>query len=156
MTDRRSTLDALLFDLAQTRGPDREIDAKLMALFYTQDQRFIGIKDASTGEPVASDVWVDPRTGKWVSTHPREFTRALDEVLRLIEREFPEAGLLIGKGRKRPDEALWGLIIYKDHVVSDRNEIGAGEHEHRALCACLALVDALARRETKSASAYHG
>lgn len=71
-------------------GPDREVDALVMAQFYRREERWIGCRDQDD-EPVPDNVWVNPRTDRWVTTARDgfEFTRSLDVVVALITEKLP-------------------------------------------------------------------
>ena len=89
MSERITTLIALSERVKAATGPDRELDTEIMAAFYTRDKRYIGAHWEDTGEPYQDDVWVDPKTDKWVSTCAFEFTRSLEMVVRLLKRTLP-------------------------------------------------------------------
>lgn len=68
------------------------------------------------------------------------YTASLEAVLAAIDARFPDAYYVLGKGRSRPDEPLWGAGIY-DH---GGNALTEDEHvENLALAALLALLNAL-------------
>ena len=94
MPDLKAVREAI--DRAQeATGPDRNLDRALMALFYVRDRRHIGAYQTGgppgTNGPCMDDVWVDPRTDRWVTTAKDgfEFSRSLDEALRLVVLAFP-------------------------------------------------------------------
>lgn len=84
----------LIKRLEKASGPDRALDEAVMAVFYVRDKRHIGVTEGWDDEPdsylpVKSDVWVDPATDKWVSTHAHPFTASLDAAVALVERVLP-------------------------------------------------------------------
>lgn len=99
-------LGLLVAKIQNGSGADREVDAAVMALFFTKDSRFIGSRWADNDEPALDDVWVNPLTDKWVSTAPREFTRSLDEVLRTMREFLPETTWMIDAQAELPARAI--------------------------------------------------
>ena len=85
MTD----LHALRARVQAATGPDRELDEAIMAAFYVREKRHIGAFEYPGGVPVYDDVWVDPKTDKWVSTGAFDFTRSIDDAVALIKRTLP-------------------------------------------------------------------
>ncbi|CAM5764630.1 hypothetical protein [Bosea minatitlanensis] len=88
-------LGLLVAKIQNGSGADREVNAAVMALFFTRESRHIGARWDDTDEPVKSDVWVNPLTDEWVSTGPREFTRSLDDILRTMREFLPGASWMI-------------------------------------------------------------
>lgn len=82
-------MDSLIERLEKAEGPDREVDADIMAQFFDREERHIGTRegpyDRSYDEcaPVKDKVWVDRKTGKWKSTHPYRYTSSIDAALTL-------------------------------------------------------------------------
>lgn len=82
--------DELIAKLEAAEGPCRELDAEIMAVFYVRDERHIGVREGWEDEdfdnclPVKSEVWVDPATNKWVSTHAHHYTANTDDALSLV------------------------------------------------------------------------
>lgn len=121
-------------------GPDRELDAAIMACFYTLDERFIGARWEDTNEPCLDTVWVDPATDKWVSTAAHEFTASLDASVALLERVLPLSSYVLNT-----------LLTPSAHVSAYENGqriggSGAARTAARALLA--AILRALAAKET--------
>ena len=82
----------LIDRLSKLDGPDREVDAEIMALFYVRGKRHIGAymeNDRGIDEPVESDVWIDPNTERWVSTSAHYFTASVDVAIAMAERVLP-------------------------------------------------------------------
>lgn len=84
----------LITRLSKLDAPDREVDAEIMSLFYVRGKRHIGAymeNDFGVDEPVDSDVWIDPKTDRWVSTSAHCFTASVDAAIALAERVLPES-----------------------------------------------------------------
>ncbi len=99
-------LGLLVARIQNGSGADRDIDAAVMALFFTRDSRFIGSRWADDDEPALDDVWVNPLTDKWVSTSPREFTRSIDEILRTLQEFLPETTWMMDAQVELPARAI--------------------------------------------------
>jgi len=78
------TLRALMLRAQAAKEPDRNLDEAIMAAFYVRDRRYIGAHDYYTDERMLDDVWVDPRTDKFVTNQPFRFTEESAAVERLI------------------------------------------------------------------------
>lgn len=92
MNPSKEELSALIERVRGLKGPDREVDEAVMALFYTREDRHIGAEegdDFGGWEPVKDSVWVDPKTDRWVSTAAFYFTASNDAALALVERVRP-------------------------------------------------------------------
>lgn len=79
-------------------------------------------------------------------------TRSLDAAIALCERVLWGRGLLIGKGRTRPDEPLWGVQILASDENEERREmpvLAEAEANTPALALCLAIVRALIAEQSK-------
>lgn len=86
----------LITRLSELDAPDREVDAEIMSLFYVRGKRHIGAymeNDFGIDEPVDSDVWIDPKTDRWVSTSALFFTASVDATIALAERVLPGKGI---------------------------------------------------------------
>ena len=76
--------------IEQADGPSRVLDEEIMALLYVRDERHIGAREGWRDEPfeqctpVKSNVWIDPKTDKWVSTHAHHFTTSIDDAMTLV------------------------------------------------------------------------
>lgn len=88
MTADPTALRELLGRVQMAAGPDRGLDEAIMALFYERRRKYIGVHYVGGGRSM-SKVWVDPGTGKWVSTHAFDFTSSIDAAVALIERVLP-------------------------------------------------------------------
>lgn len=105
--------------LAEAKGPSTDLDKKIF---------------------VTIDVGFDAR----VTGHA--FTASLDAAVSMVGRVLWGRGLLIGKGRCRPNEPLWGVQILASDENEDQREmpvIAEAEHDTAALALCLACVRAL-------------
>lgn len=83
---------ALVDRLSKLDAPDREVDAEIMSLFYVRGKHHIGAymeNDFGIDEPVDSDVWIDPKTDRWVSTSALFFTASKDAAIALAARVLP-------------------------------------------------------------------
>ncbi|CAO4179130.1 hypothetical protein [Methylorubrum populi] len=78
------TLKSLMLRAQEAKEADRALDEAIMAAFYVRDSRHIGASDYYTDEPVKDDVWVDPRTDKWVTNQTFRFTEEAGDVRRLL------------------------------------------------------------------------
>lgn len=78
------TLKGLMLRAQAAKEADRALDEAIMAAFYVRDSRHIGARDYYTDEPVKDDVWVDPRTDRFVTNHAFRFTSEANTVERLI------------------------------------------------------------------------
>lgn len=101
---------------------------------------------ASMPSGAPSDV-LDRRERDYAPT----YTASLDAAIALAERILPGCGLLLGKGRTRPDEPLFGAQIYAT-AMGYRDEEPVAEAEHNsslALALCLAIIRALIAEQSK-------
>ena len=141
MTD----LNALLDRVRSATGPDRDLDAAVMALSYTQDERHIGaVMEYSDGseERVKDLVWVDPKTDKWVSTSAHSFTASIDAALALTERVLPGWGVYF----RRDKETTGAGMLLPDHFrVTPAHE----EAATLPLAILAATLSALIAKETQ-------
>lgn len=78
------TLRGLMLRAQEAKEADRALDEAIMAAFYVRDSRHIGARDYYTDEPVKDDVWVDPRTDRFVTNQAFRFTSEANAVERLI------------------------------------------------------------------------
>lgn len=113
-------------------GPDREIDLSLARIFNAVVLR-----------------QRDDDSGADEYTHWK-FTSSLDDIIALIEREFPQSAIVTAKGKSRNDEPLYGAIIYDRIFWKGQKELGGGESKIWAN----ALVAAFCR--TKAATNNEG
>jgi hypothetical protein len=97
-------LQALLERVEGASGPDREIDAVLMAQFYRRGLRKLGVQESGPNgwRYIKSRCWVDPATNSAVTTakHGLEFTSSLDRALALVKRVLPGAWIELSGPRK--------------------------------------------------------
>lgn len=102
-------LGLLVARITGAAGPDPAIDEAVMALFFVRDRRHIGSYLTGGGEPdepFLDNVWVDPKTDKWVSTHPREFTSDLSQLVRTIRAVMPLGSWGVMQASMAPAEAM--------------------------------------------------
>lgn len=78
------TLKGLMLRAQEAKEADRALDEAIMAAFYARDRRYIGAHDYYTDERLDDDVWVDPRTDKFVTNQAFRFTSEADAAQRLI------------------------------------------------------------------------
>lgn len=71
--------------------PDRDLDGLIMAALFRREDRMIGTQeeqDDGSWAPISTPVWVDPATGQWLSTAPREFTSSIDAAMTLVPEGY--------------------------------------------------------------------
>lgn len=69
-------------------GLDRELDREIMlAVGYRYEERNIGCR-YEDGTVALDWVYVDPKTDKWRSTHPLEFTSSIDAAMTLVQADW--------------------------------------------------------------------
>jgi hypothetical protein len=73
--------------------------------------------------------------GNWEGEH---FTRDVGPALALID---PSLYWLIGKGKVKPDEPLYGCQIYQSKTIA-RYLRAEAEHDCLAICICIAALKA--------------
>ena len=78
------TLRGLMLRAQEAKEADRALDEAIMAAFYVRDSRHIGARDYYTDERLKDDVWVDPRTDRFVTNQAFRFTEEPGAVERLI------------------------------------------------------------------------
>lgn len=114
------------------------------------------LAEASGPITATKDIEALIRLSPWHDTHESadpiwgEFVKALqgsiDAAVALFERALWGRGLLIGKGRTRPDEPLWGVQILASDENEERREmpvLAEAESDTLPLAICLATVRAL-------------
>lgn len=117
-------------------GPDRKVDGQL----WCEIQGVEFLRMTSQGE--GFHYLANGSRSRRDDLAP--FTDSLDAALALAEQAIPGVWWVLGKGKTRAEEPLFGarLLFGADQVL------GEGEHEDRAaLAVCLAVLDALSRRE---------
>lgn len=139
----RFTLHALTLQIASSEQGSEALDVAIMQTFYSREQRHIGATcypECCPDSRHIDSIWVDPLTDRWVLMGPAfEFSRDIKAALALAERCLPQANWIIGRGRTRPDEPLYGA-----RLLDGTTEIGDGEHKASPAMALLsALMDAL-------------
>lgn len=78
------TMKGLMLRAQEAKEADRALDEAIMAAFYVRDRRYIGAHDYYTDERLDDDVWIDPRTDKFVTNQACRFTSEAEAVKRLI------------------------------------------------------------------------
>ena len=99
------TLKGLMLRAQEAKEADRALDEAIMAAFYVRDSRHIGARDYYTDERLKDDVWVDPRTDRFVTNQAFRFTEEAGAVERLIS--FLPGGYQIST--TTPDPTRGGL-----------------------------------------------
>ncbi|PQA71600.1 hypothetical protein [Brucella oryzae] len=120
----------LITRLSKLDAPDREVDAEIMSLFYVRGKRHIGAymeNDFGIDEPVDSDVWIDPKTDRWVSTSAHCFTASVEAAIALAERELPGWHWQVDK---------CGAVLRSGHALFST------DHSTPAIALCIALLRA--------------
>jgi len=144
---RIEELRSLLEKLDAAKGPDRQIDAALMALLYVRGRRNLGTQENSgpggRWVPVEDDVWIDPATDKWVSTGALDFTRSLDAAIRFVERAIPQAEWEVKSKTSYRD---FGLAFVR---LNDLTRVG-GECETPTLSLLAAALGVMIRQDGRS------
>lgn len=109
------TLKGLMLRAQAAKEADRALDEAIMAAFYVRDRRYIGAHDYYTDERLDDDVWVDPRTDKFVTNQAFWFTSEAGAVERLIGFPPPPGGWQIctttpDPTRPEPASRAWAKI----------------------------------------------
>jgi hypothetical protein len=141
----RETLVALAERVEKASGPDRELDAEIMAVQHFQDDRYIGGK---TGNPPSmrarhDRVWVSRATDEWVSTHPKDFTSSLDAAIALVPEGHTWAG-----GDLDEDGMPWACVTADKEPCRDF----AGKAATVANSVCAAALRALSAQPQEGES----
>jgi hypothetical protein len=75
-----------------------------------------------------------------------------DAALALVERALPDPFWMFAKGRTRPDEPLFGFVLYEgEWDFNPETALGVGEHDDRCLAILAALLKALIASEATAA-----
>lgn len=152
MTDL-TTLRELEKSLEEATGPDPIIDFHMARMFDKDLARdtdgFIAV-DWGAGEYILSYQGGMGRQRRgYIGRHmvaPATFSLVC--ALTLLDGQFPRCGYLLGRGRTRPDEPLYGAQIF-ERELSERKDNPIAEAEHEASLAIallLALIRALIAR----------
>lgn len=112
--------------------------------------------ERASGPFTSSDIQLFMRDSPWYHTHGTgdpfwsELSLALqgsiDAAVALCERVLPGCGWLIGRGRLKSSEPLYGATIHASDLTDmadDMDEIGGGEGPSPALALCAATLRAL-------------
>lgn len=144
-----SSLAELLTRVEGASGPDRELDGRVWCAANGFTYRG---SCPELGAPPAGSAYVayyDPVHGERPTAYCPALTGSLDATLALVERVLPGAWWILGKGRLRGAEPLYGAQL----LFGSDEEIGAGEHEASPELALLAaLLRALTENPPKRAS----
>jgi hypothetical protein len=124
----------LLRGLETAAGADRRMDCALHDFFgFTKEEH---CRDWCRGA-----VRTDLTRLHYLAAWAKYFTSSRDAATALLERVLPGCGVIEAKGRLRPEEPLYGAVIYAD--LTSRDELGAAEGNAPALSLCLAILRAL-------------
>lgn len=131
-------LSSLIERVTAATGPDRVLD-----LYIDMAARGLTLVGGWEAED-ASGVRV-----KLTGVTP-EYTASFDSSLALAERKFPGVWWHIAKGRSRPDEPLYGIVLLREGTEDD--VLGEAEHECLQHAIILALLRALQSSHPATAS----
>jgi hypothetical protein len=81
----------------------------------------------------------------YLAAWAKSFTSSRDAAHALFERVLPECSCLEGRGQIRPDEPMFGAVVYADLTPS--RELGVAEGDVPARVLCLAILRALIASE---------
>lgn len=138
-----SNLQNLLDRVEECADPDKEVDAEICVAFFGGE---IVWKQANyTMEPYAVHKTASTAHLSGFAHEPvRPYTASIDAAISLFHRMLPDRGLLIGRGRTRPDEPLWGAQVFaSEFAVKATSPIGEGESEGAAKAIIAATLRAL-------------
>lgn len=124
-----STIEELIERVEAATGPDRVLDLHID--LATKGLLLVGGWEAED----ASGARV-----KLTGVTP-EYTASFDSSIALAERKFPGVWWHIAKGRARPDEPLYGIILIREG--SEDDVLGEAEHECLEHAIILATLRAL-------------
>jgi hypothetical protein len=85
----------------------------------------------------------------YLSAWAKYFTTSRDDATLLFEWVLPGHGRIEGKGRLRPEEPLFGAVVYAD--LTNHNELGTAEGNIPARVLCIAMLRALIAIEEAAA-----
>lgn len=114
----------------------RELDMALHDFFgFTREDhcRDWRRQDGRTHSPLSRE--------QYLAAWARYFTTSRDDADLLFERVLPKNGCIEGKGRLRPEEPLFGVIVYAD--LTRFSVLGEAEGDAPARVKCLAILRAL-------------
>jgi hypothetical protein len=143
------SISDLLARVQAATGPDRVLDLLIFAA-TTPDHTMMldpgstdGVRGSSFGPASEFDLmnW-EGREDRAAKYHaPPEYTRSVDDALALVERLLPGFWYVLGRGRSRPDEPLYGVALYAGDPDPVRDgHLGEGEHEASAPLAILTAL----------------
>lgn len=138
MTDRLTRLRDLHARVCEASGPSYELEQRIFAFAYGWSFPLFG---------AAHEEWA--RLSR--ETARTNYTYSLDATLALAEKLLPDAEYVIGKGKLRPDESLYGAILRRPGSTVDAlaPDLGVGEHDASlALALLAALFAALIAQES--------
>lgn len=131
-----AAIDALRERVKGLSGADREVDALIVATLCP---------GATVGTYIVGDdgdiVFHAQALGIQNKSLCPTYTESIDAALALVERVLPGVWWLVGKGRTRTVEPLYGVHLMREGSLDD--VIGEGEAETPSLAIILALLSAL-------------
>lgn len=131
MSARDTTAGGAVMDLAELiervealDGPDREVDALVEIELRRQQAYQVGLNDEQRAKwrPVGGKGEVEEGGARY---HSPVYTASLDAAVALVDRALPGSWYLIGKGKTRATEPLYGAQI----MFGSDEVIGEGEHD---------------------------
>ena len=125
----------LISRLKEATGRDRELD-KSIALTFGWGREDGNFCKTAWRQPYPAAVWCS-ESYAW----PPRFTEMLHDAASLIPDEFY---WLIGKGKTRPDEPLYGAMIMTGD--GEQTIVGEAEHDVREIAVVLAALKAVAAK----------
>lgn len=118
------TIEELIEALQKAEGPSRELDVRLHFTLHEQ-KRVISIKsinDCGDGHYSVEGINVSGQRCIYGDDIPL-YTASVDAAMALSERVIPGCFYLVGKGKTRADEPLYGAQI----MFGSNEVMGAGE-----------------------------
>lgn len=139
-----SEIDMLIERVKGLSGPDREVDGLIFGWLHNTEPcgTFMCGFDEEKFQFRHPD---DPKEGRYRAWYVKgvdlpSYTGSIDAAVALVERVLPGAWYLLGKGKIRAGEPLYGVQI----MFGSDEVIGEGEHDASlALAATLALLKAI-------------
>jgi len=124
-------LTNLIARVEAATGPDRGLDADILCAVRPEWKW-----DRSTQQPTG---WVSMASGSGISCPAPHFTASVDDAMTMLD---PDHWWCMGKGRTRPDEPIYGIVIFNADL--DRQvPVAEGEHPTSLpLAICIAALKA--------------
>ena len=138
------TLSSVIHRLETATGPSRELDAAIFCAIGLTDTQ-----ERHCREWCRMDGRTDLTRKHYLAAWAPDYTRSLDAALTLVDAQWE---LVLAKGRVRPDEPLYGAVIYpwgavRNAAPGDAVCLGEGEHDVFAIALCLAALRARAQQQ---------